>query len=422
MELNNKYLILIIFILVTVIFSIFGYSPEEVVIAGPYFPQIEYFENELDVISRDLNIKIKYVPYSDIETEIIEGSDSDSFDLAIIPNPQGVVNLGERGYLYPISIALAKETIENNYSKHLQEITTSDVDGETYGVLFRLIPNSLIWYDVEKYNQLGAPEFENFQDMISFTEANVYEDSPLWCMDIESGASTGWIATNWLEDIILHEQGPSVYDDWFQQKISPKNEEIKQSILNIGELIFIKDAVYGGKERIISKEFRNNFRNLVDTDNQCVFSWSGHFASMYFPTDKYFGSDYDFFKFPSLENKNALVGIGDSLVILSSKSESINVFNSLTSNSFGQDWISQKDGMFISANKNSSVNEINSPLLLKETLLVRNALKDDLFRFDASELMERRIGADYLLLALREYISFGNLHINLITQELDSKY
>ena len=44
MELNNKYLILFIFILVTVIFSIFGYSPEEVVIAGPYFPQIEYLK------------------------------------------------------------------------------------------------------------------------------------------------------------------------------------------------------------------------------------------------------------------------------------------------------------------------------------------------------------------------------------------
>ena len=422
MELNNKYFILFIFILVTVIFSIFGYSPEEVVIAGPYFPQIEYFENELDLISADLNIKIKYVPYSDIETEIIEGNDSDKFDLAIIPNPQGVVNLGERGYLYPISIALEKEIIENNYSRHLQEITTSDLDGETYGVLFRLIPNSLIWYDVEKYNQLGSPEFESFQDMVSFTEANVYEDSPLWCMDIESGASTGWIATNWLEDIILHEQGPSVYDEWFQQEISPQDEKIKQSISNIGELIFIKDAIYGGKERIINKEFRNNFRNLVDSNNKCVFSWSGHFASMYFPDDKNYGSDYDFFKFPSTENKNAMVGIGDSLVILSSKSDSINVFNSLTSNSFGQDWISQQDGMFISGNKNSNINKINSPMLLKETLLVRNALNEDLFRYDASELMERRIGADYLLLALREYISYGNLYINLITQELDRQY
>ncbi len=345
-----------------------------------------------------------------------------NFDLAIIPNPQGVVNLGERGYLYPISIALEKEIIQNNYSKHLQEITTSDEDGETYGVLFRLIPNSLIWYDVEKYNQLGSPEFESFQDMVSFTEANVYKDSPLWCMDIESGASTGWIATNWLEDIILHEQGPSVYDEWFQQEISPQNEKIKQSISNIGELIFIKDAIYGGKERIINKEFRNNFRNLVDSNNKCVFSWSGHFAGMYFPDDKNYGSDYDFFKFPSTENKNAIVGIGDSLVILSSKSDSINVFNSLTSNSFGQDWISQQDGMFISGNKNSNINKINSPMLLKETLLVRNALNEDLFRYDASELMERRIGADYLLLALREYISYGNLYINLITQELDSQY
>ena len=143
---------------------------------------------------------------------------------------------------------------------------------------------------------------------------------------------------------------------------------------------------------------------------------------MYFPDDKNYGSDYDFFKFPSVENKNAMVGIGDSLVILSSKSESINVFNALTSNSFGQDWISQQDGMFISANKNSNINKINSPMLLKETLIVRNALKEDLFRFDASELMERRIGADYLLLALREYISNGNLYINLITQELDSQY
>ena len=78
--------------------------------------------------------------------------------------------------------------------------------------------------------------------------------------------------------------------------------------------------------------------------------------------------------------------------------------------------------MFISGNKNSNINKINSPMLLKETLLVRNALNEDLFRYDASELMERRIGADYLLLALREYISYGDLYINLITQELDSQY
>ena len=422
MELIRKNIFTILFLLLTLILSIVAFSPNEILIAGPYFPQIEYFENELELISKDMNIKITYIPLSDVETEIIEGNNTDNFDIAIIPNPQGVVNLGERGFLYPITIALEEEKIQKNYSNHLQNIMTSDQDNNMYGVLFRLIPNSLIWYDVEKYKEIGSPKFNDFEEMVIFTKENVSNGNPLWCMDIESGASTGWIASNWLEDIVLHEYGPNVYDKWSQQKITPKNNEIKSSISSIGEIIFIDHAIYGGKERIISKEFRNNYRNLVDRDNTCVFSWSGHFANMYFPSDKSYGTDYDFFKFPSTKNRNAMVGLGDSLVILNSSEESIQVFNSLTSNGFGQDWTSQKDSMFISANKNSNINEIKNPLLLKETNLIRSALNEDLFRYDASELMERRIGADHLLTALKKYILSGNLIINLISQELASQY
>ena len=302
MELNNRKLLVPIFIVVTSIFSYFAYSPEEISIAGPYFPQIEYFEEELDLISKDLNVKIRYVPFSDIESEIIRGTNTQEFDLAIIPNPQGVVNLGERGHLYSVTTALDNEVLNQNYSKHLQEITTSQTDQINYGVLFRLIPNSLIWYDVGKYERLGSPNFESFEDMISFTKQYSSLDNPLWCMDIESGASTGWIATNWLEDLILHEYGPEIYDDWFNQVITSQNNEITLSILNIGKLIFNENAVYGGNQRIISKEFRNNYRNLLDEDNSCVFSWSGHFASMYFPSNKRYEYDYDFFKYESSRN------------------------------------------------------------------------------------------------------------------------
>ena len=422
MELKNRKLFIPIFILVTITFSYFAYSPEEISIAGPYFPQIEYFEEELDLISKDLNVKIRYVPFSDIESEIIRGTNTKEFDLAIIPNPQGVVNLGERGYLHSVSTALNDEVLTKNYSKHLQEITTSQKDNINYGVLFRLIPNSLIWYDVGKYERLGSPNFESFEDMISFTKQYSSFDNPLWCMDIESGASTGWIATNWLEDLILHEYGPDIYDDWFKQIITSQNNEITLSILNIGKLIFDENAVYGGNQRIISKEFRNNYRNLLDEDISCVFSWSGHFASMYFPSNKSYEYDYDFFKFPSKSNKNAMVGIGDSLVILNESNKSMEVFRSLVDDNFGQSWISKRDSAFISGNKNSNIEQIENKMLLKETLLVRNALNEDLFRYDASELMERRIGADHLLYALKKYISLGSEFINEVTEELDSKY
>ena len=70
-----------------------------------------------------------------------------------------MVNLGERGHLYSVSTALNEQTINNNYSKHLQEITTSQIDKINYGVLFRLIPNSLIWYDVDKYEKVRISKF-----------------------------------------------------------------------------------------------------------------------------------------------------------------------------------------------------------------------------------------------------------------------
>ncbi len=72
---------------------------------------------------------------------------------------------------------------------------------------------------------------------------------------------------------------------WFLQEKLSSSPEVTLSILDIGKLIFIEDAVYGGIQRMVRKEFRNNYRNLLDEDNSCTFSWSGHFASYYFPED-----------------------------------------------------------------------------------------------------------------------------------------
>ena len=123
MELKNKKLFIPIFIFLTSVFSYLAYSPEEISIAGPYFPQIDYFEEELDLISKDLNVKIRYVPFSDIESEIIRGTNTEEFDLAIIPNPQGVVNLGEEATFTQFLLRLVMRClikITQNIFKKLQ--------------------------------------------------------------------------------------------------------------------------------------------------------------------------------------------------------------------------------------------------------------------------------------------------------------
>ena len=143
---DKKFVIL--FILITLVFSIFAYKPADVVVAGPQMTDLEYFKDELQIIENATGLKIKYEIYSDVETHLVNNGNR-NIDIAIIPNPQGVVNLGERSIVMPIDNIISVDTLNYFYSKHLQLITTSENSSKNYGAFFRLFPNSMIWYSVE---------------------------------------------------------------------------------------------------------------------------------------------------------------------------------------------------------------------------------------------------------------------------------
>ena len=419
---DKKFVIL--FILITLVFSIFAYKPADVIVAGPQMTDLEYFKDELQLIENATGLKIKYEIYSDIETHLVNNGNA-NIDIAIIPNPQGVVNLGERSIVMPIDNIISVDTLNNFYSKHLQLITTSENSSKNYGAFFRLFPNSMIWYSVEKYNDIGSPEFKSYDEILDFTLDYSKNNKDLWCLDIESGASTGWIATNWLEDLILSEYGLETYDEWSNQNILPSENKILNSISSIGKLLFTDNAVYGTNKRVVRKEFRNNFKNLLSEDVDCVFSWAGHYANFYMPKDKTFGIDYNFFKFPSTNSNSSIVGIGDILTVLNYSDATVNVFNLLVNENFGKEWMKNEDASYIPANKQNK-NLIKNPLTFKEAELIQLSLIENTFRYDASELMERKIGADALWVALRNYIDMGRersyREIEDITEELDSNF
>ena len=82
--------------------------------------------------------------------------------------------------------------------------------------------------------------------------------------------------------------------------------------------------------------------------------------------------------------------------------------------------MSHTDSSYIPANI-KNINYIVNPITSKERDLIRISLKDNTFRYDASELMERKIGADALWIALKNYIDSGK-EIEDITKELDSNF
>ena len=186
--------IVFIFIITTSIFSFLAFKPADVVIAGPLMTDQDLFDEELEILSEATGLKIKYIELIDVEDYLINDNSNSEVDLALIPNPQGVVNLGERNIIIPISKLVNDIELMNNFSNHLINITTSEKTKENYGVFFRLLPNSFIWYDIEKFQEAGSPVFQSYEDMVSFTRERANNGIETWCLDSESGASTGWIA------------------------------------------------------------------------------------------------------------------------------------------------------------------------------------------------------------------------------------
>ena len=116
---NKKIIFFSLIILITITFSVIAFKPAEVVIIGPQFHEQDYFIEELEIIANELDIKIKYIGMSDPETYIINNPNNNS-SIAIIPNPQGVVNLAERKLIFNLDdIPVDDDSISSLYSKHL---------------------------------------------------------------------------------------------------------------------------------------------------------------------------------------------------------------------------------------------------------------------------------------------------------------
>ncbi len=413
---NKKIIFFSLTVLITTIFSLFANDPPEVVIIGPEFHEQQYFVEELNLIANELGIKIKYEPVSDAETFIIDNPNSSS-SIAIIPNPQGVVNLAERKLIYSLDDVLVdNNSIFNLYPNHLISIVSHE--DSIYGGWTRLFPNSLIWYDISKFEQHNV-KFDSFETLLEGTKKIADNGTSPWCANSESAASTGWVQTNWMEDMLLTKYGPKVYDEWSRLKINASNVKIFLSIKHIEDFIFYDNHIYNGPGSITDKEFRNLPKVLLDDSTECFMSWSGHYFRYYIPEDYQYLRDFAVTNVPKINFENSVVGIGDNIVLTKDNELSKIVISKILSKNFGEIWSSYQDTEFISANQNFNKQIINNELTKFEYSIVHDALQKDLFRYDASEIMARSIGSNLLWELFREYISEGPQNLVKLLNQLD---
>src|SRR5712692_1834922 len=148
-------------------------------------------------------------------------------DVAALPAPGQMAEFARTGKLVPLDTVLDMGAMKDQYAKSWIDLAT--VDGKVYGVFVKAALKGLVWYDPKALASAGYKVPATWDEMLALTDRIATDGKTAWCIGLESGAASGWPATDWMEDIVLRTAGADVYDKWYRHEISWTDPAVKRA-------------------------------------------------------------------------------------------------------------------------------------------------------------------------------------------------
>ena len=357
---------------------------------------------------KESGIDIQYEGSKEFEAQIgTRAQGGTAPDLAIFPQPGLLGDLASRDYVQP-----APEGVASNVSEYWGEDWTGYAStGDTlYGAPLMASVKGFIWYSPAQFTEWGVEVPTTYQELLDLTKTiqETTKTAP-WCVGFGSDAATGWPGTDWVEDLVLREAGPDVYDQWVSHEIPFNDPAIKSAFDSVGEILLNPDYVnagFGDVKSINTTPFGDPARALGD--GSCALH---HQASFYdgFIQDPANGNatvgpDADIWAFitPSVEaGGSAVTGGGEIVAAFSNDADTVKVQEYLSS----PDWANSRValGGVISANKGLDPASASSPILQEAIKVLQDPATT--FRFDASDLMPGVVGAGSFWTGMVDWIN-----------------
>jgi alpha-glucoside transport system substrate-binding protein len=311
-------------------------------------------------------------------------------DLSGLPSPGEMAEFAKGGHLVDLDTVLDGEKYRAETPKAFVDLGT--VDGKLVGIFMKVSPKGFIWYNPKVYTG-GQPT--SWDDMMAKGKAAAQANNiaNVWCVGFESAADSGWPGTDWIEDIVLRESGPDVYDKWVAGEQKWTSPEIKSAFQRFGTIL---DDTYGGANTINSTNFGNGGDALFTSPPNCVFHHQASFITGFFQDnfpDVVAGTDYDYFFFPDInpQNAGALEGSGDLFGMFKKTDLSASLMNYLVTADAQAIW-AKAGGGFIPSNKTVPADVYPDDITRKQAAATGEA---QIFRFDGGDLMPAELKAAF---------------------------
>lgn len=326
-------------------------------------------------------------------------------DLAMLAQPSAVVEYGDRGLTTNVASLIDASQFSAGFGTGL----VTGAGGEIWGIPFKVDVKSTIWYPIKAFAAKGYTVPTTWAEMETLAAKIVADGngSP-WCVGIKDGNATGWIATDWLEDVMLRTAGVEAYNRWITHDLLFDSPEVRAALAVIAEQWFTDGYVKGGYQAITATDRLEPMDSMFPTDG----NWEGftpgcwmHRQATWFGPDFFpdaranpaagsqyvVGEDIGIMYFPPIDEAAGVpaLGAGDTLMVLTPGDGSdvrpeVKAVAQFLSTPFGlQRWIER--GSAISANQTTPDAWYAGSYKLKVAAdIVSNSTT---FGFDASDLM-----------------------------------
>lgn len=333
------------------------------------------------------------------ETQIsVRAQGGNAPDIAIFPQPGLMGDLAARDYLTEASAGVQKN-LEQYWSEDWKEYAS--VDGTVYGAPLMASVKGFIWYSPSLFAENGWAVPETWEEMVTLTgQIREKTNQPPWCAGFSAAEATGWPGTDWIEDIVLRQSGPEVYDQWVNHEIPFTDPRIKDAFDAAGEILLDPanvNAGYGDVRSMLSVDYVEVADAVAD--GRCALH---HQASFFdgFLMDKTnaagekltVGEDGDIWAFitPPMAGKDAAVtGGGEIVSAFNDREATTKVLEYLSSPEWANSRVAL--GGVISANTGLDPAKASSPILQEAVKTLQDPATT--FRFDGSDLMPSAVGA-----------------------------
>jgi alpha-glucoside transport system substrate-binding protein len=306
--------------------------------------------------------------------------------------------------------------LSQQYNSGWREFNT--VDGTEYGVMHRYSGKSLVWYPKQAFDASGYTIPETWDDLLALTQQIADDGDTAWCIGIESGAATGWPATDWTEDLMLRTTSLENYDAWVAGDLPFDSPEVKHAIETWSEIWFNDAYVYGGRSSIVSTAFGDAPTPMFDDPPKCWLHRQANFITSFFPEGTQYGVDYDFFYLPPVDEQygKPFLVAGDLIAMFNDRPEVRALMEYFTTPNSVSGWL--EGGGAIAAQQTATQDMYGSDLDWGVSQLVAEATS---FRFDGSDLMPGEVGAGSFWEHITSYVA-GSEDLDTAMQAIDASW